>query len=60
MHPITVYGIETVLNDMPSSTLKVACTLLPFTVLKQLRRAIAEILECCMHPITVYGIETFR
>jgi hypothetical protein len=35
MHPITVYGIETMKTaDVKAVRLRVACTLLPFTVLK--------------------------
>ncbi len=37
---------------------RVACTLLPFTVLKHTSTVIAANDERCMHPLTVYGIET--
>ncbi len=60
MHPLTVYGIETTSSQTPQPMRIVACTLLPFTVLKlnsALARATA--VSGCMHPLTVYGIETF-
>ena len=58
MHPITVYGIETVcIACKPRDHHKVACTLLPFTVLKPSHKLPALQNLCCMHPITTCGIE---
>ena len=61
MHPYTVYGIET--TEQPivvPFTFDIACTLIPFTVLKQQFLAPGRRSPCahCMHPYTVYGIET--
>ena len=61
MHPYTVYGIETcIITDMDAEIMMIACTLIPFTVLKLSARKMAEAVadEHCMHPYTVYGIET--
>ena len=58
MHPLTVYGIETVENRFAYLRSSVACTLLPFTVLKQLHTNSFLPVKRCMHPLAVYGIET--
>ena len=61
MHPYTVYGIETqYVNELFLVKKHIACTLIPFTVLKP-RQQLKTSLEKegdCMHPYTVYGIET--
>ena len=60
MHPYTVYGIETKeMRHIPLCLMLIACTLIPFTVLK--RCGVENgytVKEDCMHPYTVYGIET--
>ncbi len=61
MQPITVYGIETRRASRQMCTrLDIACSLLPFTVLKRAGyRARQQYSDNCMQPITVYGIETY-
>ncbi len=59
MQPITVYGIETFPADSAGRCCTIACSLLPFTVLKrQVRDRLGKRRDYCMQPITVYGIET--
>ena len=61
MHLYTVYGIETPskMNVTHAELTLIACTLIPFTVLKLWKhRTIFVHKTHCMHPYTVYGIET--
>ncbi len=61
MQSITVYGIETVMATVERQTTIIACSLLPFTVLKPATglRTNANTRDC-MQSITVYGIETLH
>ncbi len=60
MQPITVYGIETASQAEQGRGRLIACSLLPFTVLKLAVAGALSAVACadCMQPITVYGIET--